>query len=84
MGTSTKLYVSSRWELEDIKTIIENRFDVKIKVKDCSKTSIGMFQFVFKVGDNYRSMAVFVNHSTPLGVVTYLSLGHNIREFLFK
>ncbi len=75
MGSDTRLYVSSEWELNEIKQVIETRFDTKVKVKDCSKTSIGMFWFSFKTAKANRLMSIFTNTKTPIGNVTQLGLG---------
>ena len=77
MGTSTKLYVSSRWQIEDIKTIIENKFKVEVTVKDCVEISIGMFQFMFTFKQQNRMMSIFSNSETPLGSAIQLNMSYN-------
>lgn len=73
MSVDTKLYLNPKWELEDIITVLERTQGKKVKVESCHKTSPGMFHF--NVGD--RMITVFTNHETPIGTVTYLSLGAN-------
>ncbi len=77
MGEATILELSPRWELDEIEQLIKNRFNTDVKVQDCSKTSIGMYRFSFKVDNTERMMTVFVNSKTALGNFTRLSLGHD-------
>ena len=71
MGVCTKLYISNRFTLEDIKTVIENHICKKVKVESCHKTSLGMYTFNFKE----RCMYVFTDGGIPNHYC--LSLGHN-------
>ena len=78
MGTDTKLILSKRWELDDIKIVIENYLiKTKVKVIDCNTTSIGLFRFGFKIDKEERMMYVHSDYPTPLGTATLISLGHN-------
>jgi len=77
MGIDTVLLLSSRWELDDLKTVVEKWLETKVKVRDCSKTSVGMFYFNFKFAGELRSMCIFVNHVSNLGACTCLSLSHD-------
>lgn len=77
MGEDTKLLISNRWVLDEVKTVIEKYLKTEVKVKSCHITSIGMFKFNFKVNNHARTMYVHSNYNTPIGTGTYLSLGHN-------
>jgi len=73
MSVDTILYLNSRWELDDIKKVIERTQQTKVVVHSNHDISTGFFNFIF----NDRRMSVFTNHSTPIGTATYLSLGWN-------
>jgi hypothetical protein len=77
MGVDTRLIVSPRWRLEDIKAVMENYLKTEVKVEDCTKTCAGMFRFLFKLGRQDRMMHIHTYTRTPLGSGTELSLGHN-------
>jgi len=74
MGTDTKLYISQKYELDDIKTVIEKYLKVKVNVKSCHTTAIGMFSFHFKYKTN-RMM--YVHQSCERAGYFLLSLGCN-------
>jgi hypothetical protein len=70
MGVDTKLYVNSRWQLEDIVHIIKSKYG-EVTIKSNHDFSIGYFNLFF----GKRMMHVFCNTATPLGAATLLSLG---------
>jgi len=88
MGAVTKLYISRKWELEDIKTVMENYLDLKERKKTINKrpqsykidvinTSVlEMTQFNFTYNNNLRTMAIFT-HSDFAENYYGLHLGHN-------
>lgn len=72
MGVDTELYIDNRWELDDIKTVIERIAGENIKVSSYHTTSVGFYHFTLpKMG---RSIDVFVNARTPIGTATLLTL----------
>lgn len=76
MTVETILYLSSEWELNDIKTVIEKHLGYDVKVESCHKTSIGFFHFFLsKKEKQSRMMSVFMNSKTPIGSCTQLRLG---------
>ena len=60
MGIDTKTYISKKYKLNDIKTVMERYLKVKVRVESCHETSIGMFVFHFKYKNN-RMMHVHTN-----------------------
>lgn len=76
MGIDTKLFLNPKWELRDIITVLERTQGKKVKVKAFGESDswlVGMFHL--DIDD--RMITIFVNHETPMGVVTYLSLSAN-------
>jgi hypothetical protein len=76
MSTDTRLYLNPKWELRDIITILERTQDKPVKVKVFGEEDthlVGMFYLY--VGE--RQITVFTNADTPIGTMTYLSLGAN-------
>lgn len=85
MGVDTKLYVPKRFGLNDIKTVIEKHLNTTVKVKDCSKTSIGMFIFTFPYKEQDQAMFVHSDAGSPLGSFTMLSMRHdNKSEYIMR
>jgi hypothetical protein len=75
MGVDARLYVSSKWKLDDIKTVIESYLRFKVKIESNHKISPGFFYFhLMRDKKEKRTIAVFMNCNTALGTVTYLSL----------
>ena len=77
MGADTHLYLSKRWGLDDIKTVIERTQDTKVEVESRGNMAIDYFNFSFKVGSSERMMHVHADAALPTGPVTLLSLSHN-------
>jgi hypothetical protein len=81
MGRDTNLYLNKRWELNDIKAVIERITGESVKVESRHKISIGYFTFIVKnMGIN-----VFADSHTPIGPAT--SLMHDLTpeaQQLFK
>jgi hypothetical protein len=76
MSVDTNLYVGNRWELNDIKHIIEREYKTTVRVESNHTTSMGYFNFFFKAGNEERMMHVHTQTETPLGRCTLLSLNH--------
>jgi hypothetical protein len=75
MSICTQLYLNTRWELDDIKTVIERVTGDKVEVKSNHDTSIGFYWFLLT--KKKRQISVFTNNRTPIGSTTYLSMGAN-------
>ena len=73
MSVDTRLYVSDRWELRDIKQVIKTHLGQTVAVKSYHEVALGMFMFDF----GGRSMWVHTHTDTPIGTATMLSLGMN-------
>ena len=77
MSVSTHLYVSHRYGVEDVKTVLEKHLhatDVKIKSADVAPQ---MFVMTFKINDSNRQMYCHTDSHLPTGSCMLLSLGHN-------
>lgn len=77
MGVDTHLYISSDWELDEIKIVIEKYLGFKVKVESNHKIRFGYYTFYLtsKKGKVNRMMSIFTNDRTPIGSVTCLKLG---------
>ena len=70
MGVDTQLYLSTRWEADDIKAVLERTCEKEVDVISHHNISVGFF--TFNVGQ--RRISVFMNNFTPLGSLTLLSM----------
>jgi len=75
MSVCTILHLNTRWELNDIKTVIERVTKDKVEVRSNHDTSIGFYWFMLT--KKKRQISVFTNNKTPIGSTTYLSMGAN-------
>ena len=73
MSVDAKLYLNTRWELDDIKRVLERTQGKEVTVKSNHDISLGYFNFF--VGD--RMIHIFANSHTPIGEATYLSMASN-------
>lgn len=70
MGVDTHLYLSSKWQLRDIKTVLERTQHKDVKIIACESFNIGCFQIY--VGK--REIFTITNSHSPLGSATWMSL----------
>jgi len=75
MSVTTNLYLNTRWELDDIKKVIERITGEKVEVTSNHDTSIGFYHFILP--KMQRQISVFTDSRTPIGHATSLSLGAN-------
>ena len=76
MSVSTHLYVSHRYGVEDVKTVLEKHLhatDVKIK----SAVAPQMFRVTFKINDSNQQIYCHTDGHLPTGPCMLLSLGCN-------
>ena len=76
MSVSTHLYVSHRYGVEDVKTVLEKHLhatDVKIK----SAVAPQMFRVTFKINDSNQQIYYHTDGHLPTGPCMLLSLGCN-------
>ncbi len=75
MGVDTHLYISYRFDVEDIKTVLENHLSCEnVKIGNSHTPSMFIVGFTFE--GEQRNM--FIHHtSLPTGPAIMLSLGHN-------
>lgn len=73
MGTSTILYLNPKWEIRDIADVLERTQGKEVQIEPQSVSIVGCFNIF--VGD--RRIFSIVNNRTPIGTMTYLSLGAN-------
>lgn len=75
MGIDTHLYISYRFEVEDVKTVLEKHLGCEnVKIENSHTPSMFIVPFTFE-GEN-RGMHVHHTH-LPTGPCLMLSLGHN-------
>ena len=74
MGVDARLLISNRWNLEDIKDILQHHQNIKAKIE--SKVSIASAYFQL-VCDNGRMINCHYDYQTPLGGGILLSLRSN-------
>lgn len=75
MGVDTHLYISNRFEVEDIKTVLESYCKAE-KITIINSHIPSMFSVTFEFEGKQQNM--FIHHShLPTGPVLLLSLGHN-------
>ena len=76
MGVDTHLFISNRFSVEDVETILKCRLacqDVKVNHSHTPEMST----ITFKMGGNHRNMFVHYRYHLPTGPVLLLSLGFN-------
>lgn len=69
MPTYTNLYLSTRWDLDDIKRTIENHLKTHVTVESEHKISVGFFTFIFD-----STYCTVHSCNTPIGRLTLLSM----------
>ena len=74
MGVDTRLIISSRWSLENVKDVLEFHQGIKSKFRSCCKISSN---YIIIECDNGRSINCFVNSHSVIGATTHLSLSSN-------
>jgi hypothetical protein len=75
MGVDTHLYISNRFSIEDVKTLLECHLDGKdVKIEHTHTPEMSLI--AFKIGDDSRTMHVHRSH-LPTGPVLLLSMGRN-------
>jgi hypothetical protein len=89
MSVDTKLFISSSHSLDDVKKVIESRFNVKVSIVATDSPSHQRFCFSLKTptGDENRMLHVFTNYEVSGFHGTLLSLNkfgqaNNILETL--
>ena len=70
MGVDTKLYLSTRWEADDIKTVLERTSGETVTVRSNHGIAVGFYSF--DVGN--RSIWVHLNYHTAVGPLTMLAM----------
>lgn len=70
MGVSTKLYLNTRWGLDDIKAIMERTQGKKVKIKSNHDIAPGFFTFT----TGGQDVSVFINDQIPTGTATMLMM----------
>lgn len=73
MGVDARLYLNTRWGLDNIKDVIERTQNTKVEIRSHHDFSPGYFSFDFKD----RMMNVHTYSNFPTGQVTHLSLCSN-------
>lgn len=74
MGVDTRLLISSRWSLEDVKDVLEYHQGIKSKFRSCCKISTN---YIIIDCENGRSINCFMNSNTAIGSAIQLSLRSN-------
>lgn len=75
IGVDTHLYISNRFEVEDIKTVLENHLGCEnVKIENSHTPSMFIMTFTLEGGN--RSMHIH-HTSLPTGPAIMLSLSHN-------
>ncbi|MFA5937401.1 MAG: hypothetical protein WC822_06025 [Candidatus Paceibacterota bacterium] len=72
MGVDTKVYLNTRWNLDNIKTIIERTQNTKVEIE--SNHSFAPGYFTFTLPEKKRIIHVHSYTTTPLGTATLLSM----------
>ena len=74
MGVDTGLYLSNRWDLDDLKNVIENHLGCPVKIEStlASFPNYQVFNFTYK--GEQRSLNVHSATMTPLGRFTLITL----------
>jgi hypothetical protein len=74
MSIDTGLYLSNRWDLDDLKDVIENHLGCPVEIKSTtdSMPSYHIFNFTYK--NEYRSLNVHHATMTPLGRFILITL----------
>jgi hypothetical protein len=75
MSVDTKLYLNTRWGIDDIAIIIKRTQDTKLEIE--SNHSFAPGYFTFKLPDIGRMIQVHSYVQTPIGTVTLLSMAAN-------
>jgi hypothetical protein len=73
MGLDRKLFISNRWDVEDVKDTLESLFSTKVKYEATHSPDYSMLHFT--VGDDQRSMSVFTGYEVGGFKGVLLSLG---------
>ncbi len=76
MGETTKLYLNSKIELDDIKDVIENHLKVKVDIESCHTISLGMYHFFFEYKTK-RTLTIFAGTDLATRNMIELHLGSN-------
>ena len=73
MGLDRKLFISNRWDVEDVKDTLESLFSVKVKYDHTCSPDYSMLHFTYQ--DDPRSMSVFTGYEVGGFKGVLLSLG---------
>lgn len=73
MGTDTGLYLSNRWDIEDVMAVIENHLDVKPELRHTSMPTYNLL--VFEYQGETRQLNIHTSCDTPLGKFMQINLG---------
>ena len=73
MSVDTNLYLNPKWEIRDIARVAELTQGKETKTEALGGSLVGCFNIF--VGD--RRIFAIINNQTPIGTMTYLSLGAN-------
>lgn len=74
MSIDTGLYLSNRWDLDDLKDVIENHLDCEVEIKSTTDNMPNYHLFNFTYKNEARNMNVHSGTLTPLGRFTLITL----------
>jgi len=74
MGVDTKLYISAKWDLDDIRVVLERTQQSKVEIEAATSMPNA---YKINVIDKGRSIFCITPTNTPIGIATYLSLRSN-------
>ena len=82
MGLDRRLFISNRWDVEDVKDTLESLFDTKVKYVPTHSPDYTTLNF--SVGEDQRSMSVFTGYEVGgfKGVLLSLGAGGKSDEIL--
>lgn len=71
MGVDTRLLINSKWEIEDVRDILEHHFNIKAKMISRASSHSTYYQLDC---DNGRTINCHYNQDSPIGNCVLLSL----------
>ena len=72
MGIDTRLLISSRWELDDVRTVLKKYLDCDTTLEYCDASR--SFKMAIDGNGIDRRIFILTNRRTPLGSNTYMSM----------
>ena len=75
MGVDTKLYINTKWKLDDIISVIERLWNEKPEINSHHEFAPGYFTLTFKNHNRMIHCHAYVD--TPIGTATLLDMGAN-------